>query len=90
MILCSQRYCHFPPKYLVDPTHDKIQLMCGICLRSRINWLDGYNYKNEVHSPHLVPTSKEQYFDGYTLQFYKLTKTDIQQLNSSIELELKQ
>jgi hypothetical protein len=81
MILCSQRYCHFPPKYLVDPYHDKIQLICGVCLNTRKNWLDGFNYKNEVHSPHEVQISKEQYFEGYTLQFYKLKKDDLKSLN---------
>jgi len=77
MILCSQRYCHFPPKYLVDPYHDQIQLMCGVCLNTRKNWLSGlWEYYNEVQNPLLVQISKDQFHEGYSLQFYKLKKNE--------------
>jgi hypothetical protein len=87
MILCSQRYCHFPPKYLVDTYHDKIQLMCGVCLNSRKNWLSGsYEYYNEVQNPLLIQISNRQYqHHGFSLQFYKLNKDDLKFLSNMEE-----
>lgn len=79
MILCSQTYCYYPPKYLVDTRHSPIQLMCGKCLNTRKNWLDTHDTFNLITKPNDIEITREQYHEEYiALQFYKLSKLDIE------------
>lgn len=82
MILCSSRYCGFPPKYITNSIHasrkNGIPLMCGICLNTRKNWLDPWSSFVEVEELDFIEISQDEYMEGVELKFYKLTKEKIQ------------
>lgn len=83
IVLCQERYCRFPPKYLVNyvyasHTHG-YSLMCGKCLRIRINWLEAWQEPgyDEVENPNNLPIDDDEYHNGLDIRFYRLKKKDM-------------
>ena len=88
MILCSLRYCRFPPKYIVNSIHGDgtygNPLMCGKCMVQRRRWLDSWSTFVEVNDPGLLDISKNEYHEGIELKIYKLTKEQIKILKGMV------
>jgi len=83
IVLCEQRYCRFPPKYLVNYVHAShthgYSLWCGKCLRIRINWLEGWQQPghDEVENPNNLAIDNDEYLDGLDIRYYRLKKKDM-------------
>ena len=83
IVLCQQRYCRFPPKYLVNYVHAShthgYSLWCGKCLRIRINWLEGWQQPghDEVENPNNLAIDNDEYLDGLDIRYYRLKKKDM-------------
>jgi len=88
MILCSLRYCRFPPKYIANSINmskkNGFPLMCGKCVRQRKDWLEPWCSFITVNDPIFLDISKAEYYEGIELKIYPLSKNQIKTLKELV------